>query len=176
MGFRVHLIAVTGKEPRIVQRQYGVIPTARRQEIPEAPIVGATLPAGVYLLYVNDRNKITPDEKVYARLSKGASLVACYANETDMRCYACGWVDGVERWSLFHDAQQGLKHLESSGTLPPEFEPIRDRLFERQQSDDSVDFLFDVPVELFVALGGIRHDHDIPDADPKPWEILDPVK
>jgi hypothetical protein len=72
----------------------------------------------------------------------------------------------------FHDAQQGIKHLETQGNPPPEMQAIRDRLFVEQDKDDGVDFIFDIPVELFVALGGIRYDHDIPGAGPEPWEIL----
>jgi hypothetical protein len=73
-----------------------------------------------------------------------------------MNSYACAWSNGVERWSVFHDAQQDIKHLETSGTLPPEIQPIRDKLFAQQESDDGADFIFDIPVELFAAMGGIR--------------------
>jgi hypothetical protein len=134
--------------------------------------VGAALPSGAYLLYINGRDKIVPDDEVFARLSKGASLIACYANETVMNSYACAWVNGAERWSVFHDAQEDIKHLETSGILPPEIQPIRDRLFAEQEGDDGADFIFDNPIELFAALGGIRYDRDIPGAGPKPWEIL----
>lgn len=173
MGFRVQLIAVSGKEPRVIQRDYGVEPTGQHEEIPESPVVGAALPNGAYLLYINDQDRIVPDDEVFARLSKGASLIACYANETVMNSYACAWANGVECWSVFHDAQQDIKHLETNGTLPPEMQSIRDRLFAQQEADDGADFIFDIPVELFAALGGIRYDHDIPGAGPDPWEILE---
>src|SRR5215468_87736 len=127
MGFRVQLIAVSGKEPAGVHSDYGVVPTGRYEEIPESPVVGAVLPGGAYLLYINDR--IVPDGRAFSRLSQNASLVACHANETVMNSYACGWADGVERWSVWHDAQQGIKHLEVTGTLPAELQPILDRLF-----------------------------------------------
>ena len=173
MGFRVQLIAVTGKEPRAIQHDFGVVATGQCEEIAESPVVGAALPNGAYLLYINDSDKIVPDNKVFARLSKGASLVACYANETVMNSYACGWANGVERWSVFHDAQQAIKHLETRGTLPPEFHAIRDRLFAEQKGDNGTDFVFDIPIELFEVLGGIRYDQDIPGAGPDPWEILE---
>src|SRR5262249_20456013 len=173
MGFRVQLIAISGKEPRAIQRDFGVVATGQREEIAESAVVGATLPNGAYLLYINDPDKIVPDDKVFARLSKGASLVACYTNETVMNSYACGWANGIERWSVFHDAQQDIKHLETSGILPLEFQAIRDRLFAEQEGDDGADFIFDIPIELFAALGGIRYDRDIPGAGPDPWEILE---
>ena len=171
MGFRVQLIAVSGRETHAIHRAYGVVPTGRREEIPESPVVGALLPSGAYLLYIND--EIVPDDQVFGRLSKSGSLVACYANETVMNSYACAWEDGVERWSVFHDAQQGLKHLETTGVLPDEMRPIRDRLVAQQEGSVDADLVFDIPVELFVAMGGIRYDHDIPGAGPEPWEILD---
>jgi hypothetical protein len=149
------------------------VPTGKREEIAESPVVGAVMPNGAYLLYINDQDRIVPDEKVFARLSKDASLIACYANETVMNSYACAWANGVERWSVFHDADQGIKHLETSGILPSEMQGIRDRLFAEQEGDDGADFVFDIPIELFAALGGIRYDQDIPGAGPDPWEILD---
>jgi len=174
MGFRVQLIAVSGKEPRAIQRDYGVVPTGQRTELPESPVVGAVLPNGAYLLYINAKDKIVPDDQVFTRLSKDASLIACYANETVMNSYACAWVDGVERWSVFHDANQGIKHLETSGSLPAEIQPIRDQLFSQQEEDrgNGTDYVFDIPIGLFAALGGIRYDCDIPGAGPEPWEIL----
>ena len=110
---------------------------------------------------------------MFTRLSQTASLVACYANETVMNSYACAWANGVERWSVFHDAQQGTKYLEVTGTLPDELQPIRERLFAQQEGRADVDYVFDVPVELFAALGGIRYDRDVPGAGPYPWEVLD---
>jgi hypothetical protein len=173
VGFRVQLIAVTGKEPRVVQRDFGVTATGQREEIAESPVVGTTLPNGAYLLYINEPDRILPGDKVFARLSKGASLIACYANETMMNSSACGWTDGVERWAVSHDAQQDVEHLETSGILPPELQPISERLFAQQKGDHDVDYIFDIPIELFAAIGGIRYDYAIPGGGPDPWEILE---
>lgn len=174
MGFRVQLITVSGKEPGTLWRDYGVLPTGELEEIPESPVVGAALPNGAYLLYINDPDRIVLDDEIFARLSKGASLIACYVNETVMNSYACEWANGVEQWSVFHDAQQEIEHLETNGILPPEFRVIRDRLFAQQQGDDgSTDFIFDIPVELFEAFGGISYNRDIPGAEPDLWEVLE---
>jgi hypothetical protein len=169
MGFRVLLIAVKGKEPEAIHRDYGVVPTGEREEIPESPVTGAMLPGGAYLLYIND--EIVPDDRVFARLSRNASLLACYANETVMNSYASAWVSGVEQWSVFHDAQQGIQHLETTGDLPYPFKSIRDRLFAAQEENEA-DYIFDIPIELFASLGGIRYDQDIEGAGPDPCQIL----
>lgn len=170
MGFRVLLIALTDKDPETIQKEYGVTPTGEFEEIPESPVTGATLPSGAYLLYIND--DIIPDERVFARLSASASLLSCYANETVMNSFASSWIDGVEQWSVFHDAQQGIGHLETTGQLPEQFKPIRDRLFAEQVGIEDTDYVFDIPIELFVALGGTRYDCDIDGNDPEPWQIL----
>jgi hypothetical protein len=174
MGFRVLLIAVTGKDPSAIHDDYSVAPTDQYEEIPESPVTGAVLPSGAYLLYIND--DIEPDDGVLARLSRNASLIACYANETVMNSSASSWVNGVEQWSVLHDAQQSITHLEATGRVPTQFEQIRERLFAKQRDSKDADFIFDVPIELFSALGGIRYDQDIEGAGPEPWQVLTRVK
>ena len=170
MGYRVLLVAVTGKDPTTIHNEYSVTHTNQYEEIPESPVTGATLPAGAYLLYIND--DITPDDRVFEKLSKNGSLVACYANETVMNSFACAWENGFEKWSVFHDAQQGIKHLEKVGNTPEELKPIEEKLLTKQANGLDVDYVFNVPVELFVALGGIRYNEDIQGAGPEPWQVL----
>lgn len=170
MGFRVLLLAVSGKTPEAIHRDYGVRATEKYEEIPESPVTGAMLPTSAYLLYVND--EITPDDEVLAQLSRHASLLACYANETVMQSALTLWADGRKQWSVWHDAQHAADHLETSGNVPEELLPIRDRLLADQAEDGEVDHLFDIPIELFVALGGHRYDQDIPGAEPEPWQVL----
>lgn len=170
MGFRVLLVAVTGKAPGVIHQLYSVAPTDQYEEIPESPVTGAVLPNGAYLLYIND--EIVPDEHVFAKLSRDASLIACYVNETDMNSYASSWVNGVEQWSVFHDAQQSIKHLETTGDPPDQLVSIKERLFAEQGYVEDTDYVFDIPIELFAALGGIRYDHDIEGAGPEPWQVL----
>lgn len=170
MGFRVLLIAVKGKEPGAVHRDYGVVPTGEHEEYPESPVVGAMLPGGAYLLYIHD--EITPDPDVFRRLSTKASLIACYANETTMHSYARSWVNCVEIWSVDHDASQhGVRHLETRGSLPDQLDSIKKTQFAAQDKGGA-DHVFDIPIELFRSLGGIRYDDDIEGAGSSAWEIL----
>jgi hypothetical protein len=173
MGFRVHLIAVRGKTPEAIRHELGVTPTGEREEISESPMTAATLPDGAYLLYFNNPEQYEPDDKLYRRLSKGAALVACFAHEGIMVSYACGWSDGVEQWFLIHDCEESADHLKTRGNLPQQFQSIRERLFAEQKTKADADYIFDVPVELFAAVGGVRYDYDIPSAEPEPWEVLE---
>jgi hypothetical protein len=72
MGFRVLLIAVSGKKPAEIHEQLGVVPTEQFEEIAESPITGATLASGDYLLYINDEDLIVPNDELFGPLSKGA--------------------------------------------------------------------------------------------------------
>ena len=174
MGFRVLLIAVSGTTPAEVHKQLGVVPTQEFEEIAESPITGATLPNGDYLLYINDEDLIVPNDEQFARLSKGAKLLACYVNETCMESLATYWKNGKSKWRVHHDAEQGLEHLETAGALPSQFSAIRDRLIAQQRSDREADYIFDIPVELVKELAGFRYDQDIPGADANPFQVLEP--
>ncbi len=171
MGFRALLIAVTGKDPGTIYEEYSVVPTGRYEEIAESPVCGAEVLSGAYLLHIRDQ--ILPDDRVFGRLSRNASLAACYVNETVMHCFACSWDNGHQRWSAFHDAELGIKHLEIVGDPPSELEMIQDRLFAEQADITDTDYVFDIPIELFVASGGIRYDEEVEGAGPQPWQVLD---
>jgi hypothetical protein len=147
-----------------------VKPTGQYEEIAESPVTGAVLHSGAYLLYVND--EVFPDDQVLARLSGNASLIACCANETVIYSFVSSWVDGVKQWYVHHDAQRGITHLETAGAIPDKLKEIRERLFAQQADTEDVDYIFDIPIELFVACGGIRYDHDIEGAGPEPWQVL----
>jgi hypothetical protein len=164
MGFRVLLISVRGKKPSAIHQDLGVVPTQQFEEIAESPVVGAQLANGDYLLYINDRNLIAPNDALFTRLSKGAKLVACYVNETCMESFATFWADGRSEWAVHHNAQEELRHLETNGVPPPGYTAIRDQLLAQQQGCDDVDYVFDVPVEVAKEIGGFRYDQDIPGA------------
>jgi hypothetical protein len=173
MGYRVLLIAVNGKDPATIHADLGVVPTPEYEEIAESPIVGADLSDGDYLLYINDQSLIDPDEALFARLSSGAKLLACYVNETCMESLAACWIDGHEEWRVHHDAaKSGIEHLETDGNIPREFTAIRDSLLAKRCGRDDPDYVFDIPVELAKKLGGFRYDEDIPGAGPKPFQVL----
>jgi hypothetical protein len=75
---------------------------------------------------------------------------------------AYGYDRGNARWSVVHNAQEGISDLSVSGAPPTELERIRERL-SKQQSDAGgdaadVDYIFDIPVELAATVCGYRHD------------------
>ena len=71
---------------------------------------------------------------------------------------SAGWRDGEQIWSVIHDGQEGEGHLDVEGEPPVAFAAIRDRLTKEHAKDGSVDFFFDIPVDLAREMTGHRHD------------------
>jgi hypothetical protein len=105
-----------------------------------------------------------------------AILTQSKPEEHVMVSVATGWKDSQRVWSVTHDAQRDMEHLQAEGALPAAFASIRDRLCSEQQTAGGrkadVDFIFDVPVKLAQTLTGYRHDADIPGAGADPFEVL----
>jgi hypothetical protein len=176
MGYSQSWLAVRGKTPAAVLEALGLRGTGTREEIAESPIVGAELPTGWYLI-VTDRSghRLTRDA-VLQRLSAECEVVAGDVEEHVMVSVAVGWKGGERAWSVVHDAQRDIEHLEAEGELPSIFAAIHHELRSKQQAaggrDADVDHLFDAPVELARALTGYRYDADIAAMGDRPFEVL----
>lgn len=174
MGFRVALIAVRGLDIDTLYARYGVRRTGQWEEIAESPVCGATVSTGWQLLYLN--NYPRPHDAVLKALSSEAELLFCDVNETCMSSFATGWKNGKEIWTVFHDAQQAIDHLVTSGELPGNYDEIRDsRQLDETEYGEELDDMFGVPIDLFASLTGIRYDMDLPESTGSDFETLEPV-
>jgi hypothetical protein len=72
---------------------------------------------------------------------------------------AYGYERGNRVWELAHNAQQSIYDLSVSGSPPPSFESIRQRLTRRQEATagSGVDYIFDIPVEVAAAICKYRY-------------------
>jgi hypothetical protein len=175
MGYAISWLAVRGKTADEVRRLLRLHTTGEREEVPESPITGVDLPGGWYLVFADDFSYAQGCD--LARLSSDAEVVTFAAEEHVMYFAASGWTAGRQIWSVIHDAQQGLYHLEASGDLPEFFEDIRARHLSRQRAAGQcadVDHVSDIPVELAANLTGFRYDQDLPvEAGAAPYEVLE---
>jgi hypothetical protein len=71
------------------------------------------------------------------RLPAKSRCVACLISEYAMVSYAGLWENGRHTWEIRHDSSQGLEHLELSGDLPQEFEPLREAALEIQRTTNA---------------------------------------
>ena len=106
---------------------------------------------------------------------------------------ASGWKDGRNCWSITHNAQQGIEHLEAGGELPEAFEAIRNEMLTKQKEENvrmagirrplfrprsvrfsemSVDYVFEIPVAVARELTGYQHDRQIPGLTGQAFEVL----
>lgn len=179
MGFSLSWLAIKGSSRDSALSALGLRGTEVLEEIQESRLSGVLLPSGWYLVVANRGDyPAFLEGKTLARLSATTDIVTCFVEEHVMCSHASQWRGGRELWSLMHTADTGsIEHLEIKGEPPAFFASIRDRLRAKQQEAGGkkadVDFIFDIPVETAQQLTGYRHDHDIPDAGEKPFEVLE---
>ncbi len=176
MGFSLSWLGVKGVPPDVVLEALGLGGTGGRDEVPDAPLNGVELPGAWYLVIANRQPPEFFQESVLQRLSTIGEVVICFVEEHVMCSSATGWKHGRTMWSVLHDAQRDIEHLEAAGDLPSTFAAIRERLLASQQAAGgrtaNVDYIFEVPVVLAEALTGYRHDAEIPALGKRPFEVL----
>jgi hypothetical protein len=85
---------------------------------------------------------------------------------------AVSWRDGARTWSVTHDADRGLDHLQVSGEPPAPFGALEaEALAGRRRDPQGPDLVFDVPVDLAKAVVGFRHDEE----DGRVFHELEPI-
>ena len=175
MGFSLSWIAVRGKSPQEIRNVLAFRQTGEREEFPESELTAAEAPNGWYLIVANRRMEVASDLKLQKLSESDCEVVTCIVEEHIMVSQASGWKNGSRTWFLNHDSQRGLRHLEVRGRLPEDFTAIRDELFA-SQTDESCDYIFDIPIETARSLTGYRHDQDIPGLIGEVFEVLSEIK
>jgi hypothetical protein len=165
MGFSLAWIAVRGIPRDELVKRLGVEISSKRAGYAEVPIsLRATSSEWELVISRNCDEPLFAAPRL-ASISKGAEAVACVAEEHVMFSSSQGWVDGHSEWSVEHDAQERIGHLQVVGTPPAQFERIRAELEEQQQieggEEADVDFIFDIPLVLARELVGFKHDEVI---------------
>jgi len=176
MGYSLSWAAVKGSTPEAVRDALALRATGVRQEIPDSDITGAELCGGWYLVVSNRDGLHLTSSKVLARLSSIGEVIACFVEEHVVFSSASRWESGHQVWSVQHDAQRGIEHLDAKGDLPPKFSSVRDELRSMHEAAGGrsarVDHIFDVPVVLAHDLTGYRHDRDILGSRKDAFEVL----
>jgi hypothetical protein len=171
MGYAISWLAVRGKSPEEVRRLLGLIPTGRYGEPLDSLITAALLPGGWFLVLLADPAHEFLRQGTPERISADCEVVTAAVEEHVMASLAEGWKAGRRVWSLDHQSEKGIEHLEAGGTPPESFAGIRSKAFERQRGEEAgdVDYIFDVPLQVAQSLTGFKHDEGGPDR----FEILE---
>lgn len=168
MGFSISWLAVNGKAREAVLDELGLSLTGERDELPaESPIAGLELEGGWYLVVFDRYEHELVADDVLRRLSKDCEVVAAGAEEHVMCSFAAGWGGGERHWSIAHDSEQGIGHLDIHGSLPAGAEELRDALLAEQRAAGGdaadVDYVFDIPLETAKLVTGFAHTESEPE-------------
>lgn len=169
MGFHIAYAAFRNIEKSELLQRLELKDTGEPDPYNESPFSGGELPNGWYVVWSNDL-MWGADEEKFARLSVHCDVLLAIAEETTMTFIASAFSGGRKLWSVVHDAQNSLRHLETEGELPPTFEEIRQRNVALQDNENdadpySVDHYASIPPELFASITQFKYDEVSPDGD-----------
>ena len=160
MGYSISWIAFQTNDKHRALSLIGLVDTGEADEANEAPVSGATLPTGWYVVFFNDYSFTTPER--LATFSADCAVVACQVEEHVMASGSFLYEEGRRVWSVTHESERGRYDLSVDGEPPDVFCSLRDSLFEEQDGAGGekadVDFVFDIPVQLAAELCGYKHD------------------
>ncbi|MBJ6763837.1 hypothetical protein JGU66_23945 [Myxococcaceae bacterium JPH2] len=160
MGFHVSWIATRGIEMDALWSAFGL--TKAPSDFDSDKITSTVLPSGWNLISFNSISNYIRgyDEDIPCALSEQGEVLQLYADETSMSSLARGYRDGEMLWSIEHHASLNRFHIEATGTPPPCYMGIRQRLLAEQRAKGrGVDYVFSVPLEVCQTLTGYRYDH-----------------
>jgi len=164
MGFSIAWIAVRTEDHTALFDLAEVSSTDEPDEYYETPISGAALENGWFLLVGRRCDNRLVDSEFLQILSNRWDCIATTIEEHVMHVTSSYWSSGSELWSIVHDAQNGINHLESRGSLPSDYDAIRADKIQQQEAEGGesadVDVIFDVPLEIAKRFFGFRHDED----------------
>ncbi|QAY78276.1 hypothetical protein [Sphingosinicella sp. BN140058] len=162
MGYSISWLAVRNMSKVKLLRRLQLTDTGEPDEDNEAPLSAADLPTGWAILFSND---FSFGSRTALTVSLAENeVIVCQADEHVMFSSVSFFSKGRQQWSVAHDAQQDLRHLEGIGALPEQLSAIRVRLMDQLEEEggdgSEVDYTFEIPVELAEHLTGYRHDRD----------------
>lgn len=104
---------------------------------------------------VSEDHRFASRERVVA-VSRGGEALGAYLEEHVMFSGAFGASDGVLIWSVQHDCNYGLGHLDVWGAPPLALEGIHKGLLEELENESGADYLFDAPIDLAASICGFN--------------------
>lgn len=108
---------------------------------------------GGWRFLMSEDHRFASRERV-AAAAEGGSAIGVYLEEHVMVSGAFGAEEGRLVWSVQHDPEQGLEHLDVWGEPPAALEGIRDRLLAELRTLEDTDTLFNAPVDLAAIICG----------------------
>lgn len=176
MGFSISWIGLQMPKVRALEVM-GFRDTSEPDEANEAPFSAAHLPSGWTIIWANDFDYASRPEVI----SRAAvEKMIGYHVEEHVMFSSCHLAEnGNMLWNVWHDAQQGIYDIHSTGLAPAGFEAIIAAQKAEQDSASGdgadVDYMFDAPTNLAASITGFRHDQWSYDWGEPQFTIIEPV-
>jgi hypothetical protein len=170
MGYKILLIATKGSKKEADFARLGVNTTSEFSEWADHGVASALIKSGYRLFYIID--KIDPESDIFERLSIGCELLALYIYENMLVSYITFWSNECLQWSILHNCQESVDHLQIEGSPPEIIEKLKVEKNEAKLIENDVDHYFDIPGEIFSSLTGYTYKFRYVFEDIKPWEVL----
>lgn len=134
----------------------------------ESPLCGGIWRDGWYLVIAGRSCSRLVEPQILRSLSASYPVVACSIEEHVMATEAYYWNEGKLTWSVKHQSELDLYHLEALGELPAFYQEIERSHIREQDHEQShaaeVDFIFEVPLEMAKAVTAFKHDEEPPES------------
>ena len=104
-----------------------------------------------------------PPDSYPSAFSQGREMVVVHIEEHTMFSRAELWSAGKNIWRVWHNGDNEVMDLRTTGDLPAAFESLRRQAFSQQDKEADIDHVFDIPLDLAAQLTGFRHDEGAPD-------------
>lgn len=179
MGFSVEWVAFKDMSADAVCDAIGAQRTGEHGELFDADLMGAELPNGMYLLFIDGRGK---------HMGMGIDLPEKTGIEGEAFSYTCqdnsmttmlsGWRDRQQLWDIMRypgieednhpDDDASPPGFSVNGELPEAASRIMLKAQQEQQKadevgDQMVDYLYEVTADLGYELTGFQHDRQVPE-------------
>jgi len=159
MGFSISWIGIQMPKSRALEIM-GFQDTDEIDEANEAPFSAAYLPSGWTIIWSNQFEYASRPEIMWQ--SSTQRMIGCHVEEHVMFSSCHLAEDGDQLWNVWHEGQQDIYDMNSTGIVPAEFQAIVAMQKAEQDSAGGdkadVDHMFDVPIKLAAAITGFRYD------------------
>ena len=164
MGFAISWCAVREEGADQFLQELGLTPTGETEELPESLISTGKLDTGWRVLWYNKYGCPFLGPKDLAALSLGNEVLLCLVEEHVMASSSELWSQGMRKWSLSHEGENGPRGLSVTGDVPESLAAIRKEMEDIQHAeggdDAGVDYIFEIPLKVAQSLVGFKHDED----------------
>jgi len=151
-------VAFEGHSKDEVIEALGYADTGEAAEVDDGLVCGELAGGWVTVVAIGKAAGDFSRAETLAPLSRQGPLLSVEFSTTVMWSTIQAYAHGALTWSIEHNPEEGIDHLDVVGEPPPQYVPLRDRLLAEQEAeggeDAGVDLVFDLPAELSKALCG----------------------